>query len=154
MHLLHPYCSITSDTDLKDVVFTLWTKKSEKIKELLKDTNLNFVFAGTVPSPLYHASAVISGNFVQFFILSATELLQNEGFSKKDAELLINQLILSSVKNTVLGINGISGPASRGDITTIKTEAVALAEKNKEVAEIFKKINNLIKKAVNNGTIF
>lgn len=154
MHLLHPYCSITSDTDLKDIVFTLWTKKPEKIKKLLKSANLNYVFAGTAPSPLYHASAVISGNFTQFFILSAAELLQNEGFSEKVAERLIYQLISSSVKNTVSGVNGISGPASRGDIRTIKTEAEALAEKNKEIAEIFKKINKLIKKAVNNGTIF
>lgn len=154
LNLLHPYYSIAPDTNLNSITFTLWTKTPEKLKKQLKNSGLNFVFAGTTPSPLYHASAVISGNFAQFFILSAIELLQNEGFSKKNAEKLIDQLMMSSIKNASLGIKGVSGPASRGDIKTIQTESEALAGQNIEIAEIFKKINKMIKEAVDNGTIF
>jgi len=154
MHLVHPYCSIGKETDLSDILFTLWTADKEALEFAINDAQLNGVYAGTNPSPLYHASAVLSGNFSQFFAIAALELLENEGFEKKEALKLIDQLMLSSLGNTKDGTEGISGPAARGDDTTINSETSELAAKDQQISQTFKTINILIKQAVKNGTVF
>ena len=154
MHLLHPYCSIGKDSDLSNIVFTLWSKDRENLENILNSIQIDFIYAGTSPSALYHTSAVLSGNFAQFFSIAALELLKKEGFTEENALKLINQLMLSSLGNISRGIEGVSGPASRGDTTTITNETIELEKTNHEVSEIFAKINKMIKKAIKNGTVF
>jgi len=154
LHLLHPYCSITNDTDLGNITFTLWTKSPKALETVLKTAQINYVHAGVRPSPFYHTSAVLSGNFSQYLSIAALELLESEGFERKTAIKLLDQLMLSSLNNVRLGIKGISGPASRGDDTTIENEAVLLDKKNPEIAALFRNINQLIKEALKNGIIF
>ncbi len=153
MHLLHPYCSIGKDTDLSDVVFTLWSKDREDLEKILHSIRIDFIYAGVVPSALYHTSAVLSGNFAQFFSIAALELLKKEGFTEKNALRILNQLMLSSLSNISLGTKGISGPASRGDISTIKNETRELRKINKDLSEVFEKINKMIGNTLRNGTI-
>jgi len=154
LHLLHPYCSIRNDTDLGKITFTLWTKNPETLKNALKTAQIKYFHAGANPSPLYHTSAVLSGNFSQYLSIAALELLENEGFERKVALELLDQLMLSSLNNVRQGIKGISGPASRGDDTTIENEAALLDKKNPKIAALFRNINQLIKEALKNGTIF
>ena len=154
MHLLHPYCSIGKETDLSDITFTLWSKNREVFENIIHFAKINFVYAGITPSALYHISAVLSGNFSQFFTTAALELLKKEGFTEENALKLIDQLILSSIKNISHGTEGISGPASRGDDRTIKKEALEIKPLDPELSEIFTQINRMIKNAVKNGTVF
>ena len=114
--LLHPYSSINKKTELNQLLFTLWGWQNPAFVEMLKKTGLNFVYCGKNPGPLYHASAVMSGNFTQFFALKALKILSSSGFSKEVSEKLIRQLVDSSLDNIFRdGIKGVTGPAARGE---------------------------------------
>ena len=143
--LLHPFSSINKKTELNQILFTLWGEKNPAFEEMLKKTGLKFVYCGKNPGPLYHASAVMSGNFTQFFALKALEILQSSGFSKEVSEKLIRQLINSSLDNVFRdGINGITGPAARGEKEVLINEIKSLSEKDKELSELFKAVNRAI----------
>lgn len=143
--LLHPYSSINKKTEVNQILFTLWGEKNPAFEEMLKKTGLNFVYCGRNPGPLYHASAVMSGNFTQFFALNALKILTSSGFSKEAAEKLIRQLVNSSLDNIFRdGIKGITGPAVRGEIDVLLNEINALSEKDKKLAELFKAVNQAI----------
>lgn len=143
--LLHPYSSINKRTELSQILFTLWGDKKPVFEEMLNKTGLNFVYCGKNPGPLYHASAVISGNFTQFFVLQASALLEKSGFTKEDSEKLLRQLVNSSLDNIFLdGKNGITGPASRGENEVLSNEYNALNNENSELALIFKAVNEAI----------
>jgi hypothetical protein len=143
--LLHPYSSINKKTELTQILFTLWGEKNPAFEKMLKKTGLNFVYCGRNPGPLYHASAVMSGNFTQFFALNALKILTSSGFSKEAAEKLIRQLVNSSLDNIFRdGIKGITGPAARGEKEVLLNEINALSEKDKEFAELFKAVNEAI----------
>ena len=143
--LLHPFSSINKKSELNQILFTLWGEKNPAFEEMLKKTGLNFVYCGTTPDPLYHTSAVISGNFTQFFALKALEILQSSGFSKEVSEKLIRQLVNSSLDNVFRdGIKGITGPAARGEKEVLLNEIKALSEKDKKLAELFKSVNEAI----------
>ena len=143
--LLHPYSSINKKSELNQILFTLWGEKNPAFEEMLKKTGLNFVYCGKNPGPLYHASAVMSGNFTQFFALKALEILRSSGFSKEVSEKLIRQLINSSLDNIFRdGIKGITGPAVRGEIDVLLNEINVLSEKDKKLAELFKAVNQAI----------
>ena len=143
--LLHPYSSINKKTELNQILFTLWGGKNPAFEEMLKKTGLNFVYCGRNPDQLYHASAVMSGNFTQFFAVHALRLLKLSGFSKEVSEKLVLQLVNSSLDNVFRdGIKGITGPAARGEKEVLLNEINALSEKDKEFAELFKSVNEAI----------
>lgn len=154
-YLFHPYASISKESDLSKIIFTLWGRKNPTLESVLKKVSLNFVYAGNRPTPFYHISAVLSGNFAQFFFNAAVELLGRQGFSKQESLSLVKQLINSSIENCERsGIAGITGPAARGDTNTVESETKILADENDELSRIFFSINSLILKAVKDGTIF
>jgi len=45
--LLHPYASITSATDLTQILFTLWGEKNSLLEKFLHDLDLSFYYGGT-----------------------------------------------------------------------------------------------------------
>jgi len=140
--LLHPYSSINKKSELNQILFTLWGEKNTVFEEMLHETGIDFVFCGKNPGPLYHASAVMSGNFTQFFALHALKILQSSGFSKEVSEKLVRQLVNSSLDNIFRdGIKGISGPAARGETKVLLNEINALSGKDKELAGLFKAVN-------------
>jgi len=152
--LFHPYSSISESTDISEIIFTLWGQKNHSVETALENTGLQFIYAGTAPSPFYHISAVISGNFTQYFFLTAFEMLKKEGFSDSDSRKLIGQLMKSSISNIIeSGVKGITGPASRGDIAVIKKETEQMKTVNKDLSIVFNNINKLISTAVKNGNI-
>ncbi len=153
--ILHPYASITKETDISEIFFSLWGKKDAALESMLHHCRLNFFYAGTFPTPGYHTSAVISGNFTQYFVLAAKKILEDEGFSDEQSSKLIKQLILTSLENSLSGgVEKITGPASRGDDVTIEKEATFLKSKGREMSNIFRQINKLISEAVKSGDIF
>ncbi len=153
--ILHPYASITKETDISEIFFSLWGKQDTVLETILDHCRLNFFYAGFSPTPGYHTSAVISGNFTQYFVLAAKKILKDEGFSDEQSSKLIKQLILTSIDNSLSGgVEKITGPASRGDDVTIEKETAFLELKNKEMSNIFMQINKLISEAVKSGDIF
>jgi hypothetical protein len=145
--LLHPYSSINKKTELNQILFTLWGEKNPVFEEMLKKTGLDFVYCGKNPDQLYHASAVMSGNFTQYFVFQALKILEFSGFSKEVAEKLIRQLVNSSIDNIFRdGIKGITGPAARGESEVLLNEINALKEKDKRQSELFKAVNEAISK--------
>ena len=91
----------------------------------------------------------------RFFYLAARQILEKEGFSDLQCEKLISQLIDTSLRNIISsGVDGITGPASRGDTGTVEKDSSFLDSENRDFAIIFKKINELITKAVKSGNIF
>ena len=143
--LLHPYSSINRKSELDQILFTLWGERNPVFEETLKKTGLDFVWCGGNPDLPYHASAVMSGNFTQFFALQALKLLQSSGFSKEVAEKLVRQLVRSSLDNVFQsGINGITGPAARGEKEVLLNEINMLKKKDGSLAQIFKTVNEAV----------
>lgn len=140
--LLHPYSSINKKTELNQTLFTLWGEKSPVFEEMLKKTGLNFVYCGRNPDQLYHASAVMSGNFTQFFAVHALRLLKSSGLSKEVSEKLVRQLVTSSLDNIFRdGVKGITGPAARGEKEVLLNEINALSENDEGFAKLFRAVN-------------
>lgn len=141
--LLHPYSSVNKRTELNQILLTLWGEKNPAFEEMLNKTGLDFVYCGKNPGTLYHASAVMSGNFTQFFAIHALKLLQSSGLSKEVSEKLVRQLVNSSLDNVFRdGIKGITGPAARGENKVLLNEINVLSEKDKEFSELFKSVND------------
>ena len=146
--LLHPFSSVNKNSDLSKILFTLWGEKNSVFEEMLGRLGLKFVFCGETPGLLYHSAAVISGNFTQFFVLKALELLGSSGFSREDSERLIRQLVDSSLDNVFRdGVKGLTGPAVRGDSEVLSNEINALSEKDEELAKLFKAVNEAVSRA-------
>lgn len=144
--LLHPYSSVCEESDFSKILFTLWGKKNETLEQLVAETGLQFVYCGEKVSILYHTSAVLAGNFTQFFALKAIELLQSEGLSTDNAKKLIRQLVDSSANNVLEnGISGLTGPAARGENEIIAKESNELSKKDQELAKIYSLISEEIK---------
>lgn len=143
--LLHPFCSINKESDFSRILFTLWGNKNSGFEQNLEKTSLKFIFCGRNPGLFYHTAAVISGNFTQFFVLQALKLLEKSGFSKENSTQLLRQLLESSIDNVfVNGINGITGPAARGEKEVLLNEYNALKDDDPEVAGLFKAVNEAV----------
>ena len=139
------------NTDFSQIVFTLWGGKNRNFEENLEKTGLKFVFCGGCPGLLYHSAAVMSGNFTQFFVLQALELLKKSGFTKENSEKLVRQLVSSSLDNVFAnGAAGMTGPAARGEKEVLSCEYNALLKEDPEAAELFKAVNEAILKLSEN----
>jgi len=77
---------------------------------------------------LYHASAVFASNFFVTVIGIATDILGQINVNRADAVQLLTPLIQRTCQNIVESGPGpaLTGPASRGDVQTVKRHAEAL----------------------------
>ena len=149
--LLHPFSSVNRNTDFSQILFTLWGGRNQDFEAILKKTGLRFVFCGSFPGLLYHSAAVMSGNFTQFFVLHALQLLEKSGLSKEISEKLLRQLVSSSLDNVFAnGADGITGPAARGEKEVLSGEYNALRKENPDAAVLFKAVNEAILKLCEN----
>ena len=152
--LLHPFSSVSVKSDFSQILFTLWGGKNHDFEEIIEKTGLNFVFCGDFPGLLYHSAAVMSGNFTQFFVLNALKLLEKSGFSKENSEKLVRQLVNSSLDNIFQsGIEGITGPAARGEKEILLNEYEALSKENPKTAALFKAVNEAVSELVSKKEI-
>lgn len=152
LFLLHPFSSVTKESDFSKIFFTLWGFKDEKFNLLFDLLGLNYKYCGTFPTLSYHAAAVLSGNFAQYFSLAAIDLLKSENFTEYESKRLITQLVNSSLENIFSkGVSGITGPAARGEKAIILNEFNELRKSDRELAEIFKSVNEAIERRVKGG---
>ena len=148
--LIHPFASISQKTDLSKITFIILKSTNKQAKKILKQLKFKFI-ENEINSIGYHTSAVISGNFSQFFYIVATEILLKLNFSQTDANNLVKQLMETSLENIAdLGKKGLSGPAIRNDLKTIEKETKYLKTISKDYAEIYNLISKEIIKIGNN----
>ena len=77
---------------------------------------------------LYHASAVFASNFLVTLIGIASDILDHIHINRTEALKLLGPLIQKTCQNLIASgpEQALTGPASRGDIQTIKRHAQAL----------------------------
>jgi predicted short-subunit dehydrogenase-like oxidoreductase (DUF2520 family) len=78
---------------------------------------------------LYHASAVIAGNFATVLLAQAAEVLAAAGVPAADAPGILAPLAIQSLRNAAVDpARALTGPVARGDRKTIAAHREALAE--------------------------
>jgi len=77
--------------------------------------------------PLYHAALTHGANHLATLVTECTDLLRDAGVSS--AERLIAPLLSASLDNALRhGDRALTGPASRGDVATLRTHVAVLRE--------------------------
>ncbi len=79
---------------------------------------------------LYHAAAVIAGNYATTLLAIAAEVLTAAGVDAEEAPGLLAPLALTSLKNAAIArpARALTGPAARRDVAVIARHQAALAE--------------------------
>lgn len=155
IYLLHPFASIEKFSDLREILFSLWGERDSKLEKFLSEIGLNFVRSNAKePTKNYHTAAVMAGNFVQYLLCVGMKLLEEEGFSRDDTAVFIRQIVDTSLKNVMKsGLNGVTGPAARGDFSTVISEKKHLESEFPGAAKVYDIISREIEKAVKNGSL-
>jgi len=88
---------------------------------------------------LYHAAAVIAGNYVTALIHSAVELLQGAGVERLAALNTLAPLVRTSAENSFqLGpIEALTGPIQRGDSATVMAHVKTLKGYSSTAASLY-----------------
>lgn len=78
---------------------------------------------------LYHAAAVMAGNFATVLLADAAEILVASGVSRADAASTLMPLAIASLQNALPDpARALTGPAARGDRAVIASHESALEE--------------------------
>ena len=88
---------------------------------------------------LYHASAVFASNFLVAITGVAIEILGRINMGRSDALRLLSPLIQQTCTNLLRSGPelALTGPASRGDIQTIKRHAKALGNSSRDTYNLY-----------------
>ena len=78
---------------------------------------------------LYHAAAVMAGNFATVLLADAVEVLTAAGVEPQKALEMLTPLALASIANASTGpANALTGPVVRNDVATLEAHRTALRE--------------------------
>ena len=88
---------------------------------------------------LYHAAAVLAGNYATTLLGIAAEALSAAGVPAADAPALLAPLALASLRNAarVGPARALTGPAIRGDTPIIEQHITALQQAAPELADVY-----------------
>ncbi|MCD6245614.1 DUF2520 domain-containing protein [candidate division WOR-3 bacterium] len=130
---LHPAASIPQpvfdDNFVKEIVFT--AKSSPFIEKLKNDLQIQIVYISNY-SPLYHAGAMMASNFITILLFAAENILKNFTKNKNDTKRLMKSFSFTGL-NAYFEKHKISGPISRGDLSTIDNHKSALRGKKEGI---------------------
>lgn len=88
---------------------------------------------------LYHAAAVLAGNFTTTLLLEASRTLARCGLSESEARRLLGPLAQTSLKHAVVyGKEGLTGPVARGDEAVITAHQSVLDELDPGLSELYR----------------
>ena len=88
---------------------------------------------------LYHAAAVLAGNFTTTLLVQASRALAACGVPEDEARHLLAPLASASLTNTIaMGADALTGPVARGDEAVIANHQRALDELDPEIAELYR----------------
>lgn len=86
---------------------------------------------------LYHAAAVMAGNFATILLLEAGRVLSRAGVEPTDAVRMLAPLAAASIRNTAAAADprsALTGPIARGDQATLDAHRSALVDQGLEPA--------------------
>lgn len=91
---------------------------------------------------LYHASAVFASNFIVTLSSIAEAVLESMGLERTEARALLAPLIQASCHNILHSSpeEALTGPAARGDLSTIERHISALSHHLPEYATLYKEL--------------
>lgn len=96
-------------------------------------------FTVTGDRRLYHAAAVLAGNFTTTLLVHASQALAACGVDESEARLLLGPLASASLNNTIaLGSDALTGPVARGDEEVISNHQAALESLDPQIAELYR----------------
>lgn len=92
---------------------------------------------------LYHAAAVMAGNFATTLLASAARLLEEAGVPADRAPGLLAPLALASLDAAARKgpANALTGPHARGDRAVIESHEQAIAEVVPELSEFYRQLS-------------
>ena len=90
--------------------------------------------------PLYHAAAVMAGNYVIALMSTAVMLMREAGVEEATARRALQPLARASLENTFrLGpAVALTGPIARGDADTVREHLLALAKVPADVTRLYR----------------
>ncbi len=102
---------------------------------------------------LYHAAAVMAGNFSTALLASGAQMLTAAGVPAKEAPALLLPLAIASLTNAQTDpANSLTGPAARNDQSTIDEHRAALQKANLEhLLESYDVMTSLVKRLKTNS---
>lgn len=88
---------------------------------------------------IYHAAAVLSGNFATILLAKAAALLATQGIPETDARRLLAPLAMRSIENasTAHPADVLTGPVARGDDQIIQRHQEAIASIAPEFIDLY-----------------
>lgn len=109
----------------------------------------------TVPGDrrLYHAAAVLAGNFAIALLAEASRALAGAGVPAEMAPALLAPLALTSLRNAAsLGpAAALTGPVARGDTAVIEGHQTALADLDGETRAVYDTLLTAARRLVDSG---
>jgi len=92
--------------------------------------------------PLYHAAAVLAGNYLIALFSAAVMLMEEAGVKESQARQALEPLAVTSVRNaSQFGPNrALTGPIARGDAQTVRAHLAALAQADPSVVDLYRAV--------------
>ena len=126
------------------------------IEHLAKNIGLIPVQISSTSKISYHASSVMSCNYIVDLIYSAINIEEKDWVDKKNALLSLNPIVAATLDNiSKMGTaDSLTGPIARGDTKTISHHLHELALKNEGLTTIYRTMGLYTAElAVKKGTI-
>ncbi len=131
---VHPLMTFPTLTPvpLANVPFAIEAEKSvaARLKKLVTLLGGRPFLLSGAGKPLYHAAAVMASPLLVSLATSARAMATQAGLSPEDADMLLQPIMLSTIRNFFAngGPASFSGPFARGDAGTISLHLAALKE--------------------------
>lgn len=138
---VHPLCAVNdryhSFRHLGETYFTLEgsAERLEEMKKIFASMGNVVVVIDAEQKVRYHAAAVMVSNQAAALADIGAELLQQCGFSRRDAEKALGPLIAGNAQNIAQRgpTEALTGPVERGDIDTVRNHLSVLDGQAREL---------------------
>jgi len=141
---LHPLQTFSphSPPPLKDIYFVL--EGAEQLRntlgKIVKDIGGIPIHLPEGDKTLYHSAAVFASNFIPVLMNASVELMRQAGLSDVDSRKMLAPLMTTSLNNCLDRgeLEALTGPVSRGDISTVQGHVSALQSFDPLLSRIYK----------------
>ena len=141
---VHPLFPISSKTEsykeLGNAFFCIEGECAEEWRIILSGIgNPTRIISGDVKS-CYHAACSVASNLVCGLMKESIELLEQCGFSEKEALTSLEPLVMSNIRRifSVGPMAALTGPVERNDISTVKKHITSISDRTN--SDIYKAV--------------
>lgn len=144
---IHPLCAVSSCQhgwkDLENAYFTVEgdEKLLYKINKLIEGLGNQVEVINPKMKVKYHMAAVFASNLVVGLYEEAANMLQECGFSRQFSQSALLSLFGNNAQNIVKKgtTEALTGPAERGDVTTVEKHLCVSEGENREIYRLLSK---------------